>query len=98
MRKLRIAMNAVEDLEAIRDYLHGKSPQAALHVTRSLVAGFEILAETPWLGHQRDDVDDPRMRFYTRANYVIAYEFDDAVVDILHVVHGSRDFTRIEWR
>jgi len=55
-----------------------------------LYAAFTRLAETPGLGHHREDLADPRHRFWTVFSYVTAYRDETSPLQIIAVVHGAR--------
>jgi len=56
------------------------------------------ISQSPQIGHHRTDVRIKDVRFYRVFRYLIAYRFDDHVVDVIRVVHGRHDFRRIKWR
>jgi antitoxin ParD1/3/4/toxin ParE1/3/4 len=92
MRKLLIQPQARLDLLEIRDYLAEQSMTAANRVGKKIESAIRGLVQMPGKGHSRQDVDDPRYRFWSVYSYVIAYRYDDLALTIVRVVHGRRDF------
>jgi len=60
-----------------------------------LEAAMQKLAEAPELGHRRSDVHDPRYRFWAIYSYLIVFLVDTDPLQIIRVVHGSRDLPRV---
>jgi plasmid stabilization system protein ParE len=55
-----------------------------------LYAAFIRLAETPTMGHHREDLADARHRFWTVHSYVIAYRDQTRPLQVIAIVHGAR--------
>ena len=55
------------------------------------------LAETPGLGHVREDLAaiDPALRFWPVYSYLIVYRAETAPLEVVRVLHGARDVRRI---
>jgi toxin ParE1/3/4 len=53
------------------------------------------LRDMPGMGHQRKDVRNPRLLFWTVWPYVIAYRVTRRTLYVVRVVHGSRNFRRL---
>jgi antitoxin ParD1/3/4/toxin ParE1/3/4 len=51
---------------------------------------FTRLAQTPGMGHHREDLVDGRQRFWTVYSYVIAYRDQTRPLEIIAIVHGAR--------
>lgn len=92
MRALRLSLAAAADLEGIVDYLVMEAGRANAHSLLSdLVSAFDLLATSPWIGHVRPDLIENEVRFWIVHRYLIAYVASSEVVDIVRVLHGSRD-------
>lgn len=52
------------------------------------------LGKVPSLGHPRDDLPDV-LRALPVGSYVVVYRFENDVVELLRLIHGACDFTRI---
>ena len=55
-----------------------------------LYAAFTRLAETPGMGHHREELADARHRFWTVYSYVIAYRDQIRPVQVIAIIHGAR--------
>jgi len=83
------------DLREIRDYIAKDSPDAALRVMVQFVAAFRLLAKRPHLGHIREDLLVPGLRFWPVGPYLVIYLADKQPIEIVAVVHGARDIPNI---
>jgi len=69
----------------------------AERVLEQLVSAFECIAETPGIGHRREDLTlDDRIRFWPVGPSLIAYRIRAAEpVEILFVERGERDWRQV---
>jgi plasmid stabilization system protein ParE len=91
MKRFRITPRASADIDEIWTYIAQDNPSAADRVEQQLHDAMRLLAEFPGIGHVRADVDDPRYRFWSVFSYVIVYRPDPKPVEVIRVIHGSRD-------
>lgn len=91
-RRLRFVLTpeARADVIEIWNYIADDSIDAADQVSARLYDAFTRLGRTPGMGHHREDLADLRHRFWTVCSYVIAYRWDTTPIQIIAVVHGSR--------
>lgn len=89
--KVRISRRADRDIVRIWDVIAQDSPTAADQVENKLLAAMKLLGDHPGGGHTRDDVTDPRYRFWPVYSYVVAYRVEREEVLIVRVLHGARD-------
>lgn len=82
---------AREDLFEISRHLHPRSPAAERKVRHRLRGAMRDIARFPGLGHQRDDLADESLRFLAVYSYLIIYRPGTRPVEIVRVLHGSRD-------
>ena len=81
---------ALQDLEAIADYISRDSPaRAAVFVDRLLDAG-DRLAEFPRLGRTIPEIGDPNSREIIFGAYRVMYQIEGDAVIIASIVHGAR--------
>jgi plasmid stabilization system protein ParE len=78
------------DLLEIWNYIAEDSQENANEVLERLYVAFTRLAETPGMGHHREDLADARHRFWTVYSYVIAYRDQTSPLQIIAIVHGAR--------
>ncbi len=96
-RSYRLTPAAVEDLEAIVDYLRERNPMAAVRFVEAARATFEHLEQAatayPKLGWGGEQLTDLRRRPMAGAfpRYVVFYREDKVFVDVVRVLHSARD-------
>ena len=90
MASYRLRQRAEEDLLSIWSYRAESSPASATALMRSLHRQFLLLAEYPQLGQARPDIR-PGLRYFPLKRYLIFYRQIPDGVEIVRVVHGSRD-------
>jgi antitoxin ParD1/3/4/toxin ParE1/3/4 len=91
-----LTRRARRDLLAIWNYLREHaSIEVADRVLAKIYDAIQLLAAQPGLGHERADVEDPRYRFWSVYNYIIAYRLDRKPFTVARVVHGARDFRKL---
>jgi toxin ParE1/3/4 len=85
---------AERDLEEISDFTAWRWSEAqADKYQDELFAAFQRLADAPALGRDCSDVRFGYRRYNVKS-HVIFYRFDDHIVEIMRVLHKSRDFPR----
>jgi plasmid stabilization system protein ParE len=82
---------AQEDLREISEFIGQESPRAAQRMRTELREAMRRLAEMPGIGHLRDDLADEALRFWSVHSYVIVYRPETDPLQVLRVLHGSRD-------
>ncbi len=60
-----------------------------------LYEAFQRLAETPGLGHKREDLALLPVLFYAVWSYLVIYKPDTRPLEIVRVLHGARDVEAI---
>ena len=95
MRALVFNAKARADLFDIWEYIAADNLDAADRVLQRIEADIAKLALMPGMGHQRADVRDARLRFWTIRPYVIAYRHTRRTLYVIRVIHGARDFRQI---
>lgn len=93
MSRYVLAGSAQRDLVLIRDYyLEEAGYRVARRMLTEFVAAFRFLAATPGAGHQREDLAGSRpVLFWPVKDYLILYKPGAKPLQILAVIHGSRD-------
>ena len=82
---------AARDLDEIWDYLAHESIEAGDRVCAALEDAMYKLAKHPGIGHLRTDLADRRHRFFLVHSYLIVYRWETKPLQILRVLHASRD-------
>jgi toxin ParE1/3/4 len=84
--------NSVEDLEEIGDWIALDNPNRALSFVRELRKACAAIGRRPRGYPLVDRTRDPSLRMRIYGNYLIFYDIGPRAVEILHVVHGARDY------
>lgn len=71
MARLILSPEAAADLREIVDYVAAENAGAAMRVLAEIRKGMERLAETPGLGHVREDLTSEPLRFWPVLRYLI---------------------------
>ena len=99
MKRYELTAEAQADIDAITDYLTTEAGKAiAKKIVIAFRASFRDLSDLPGAGHHREELLDTRYRFWNIYSYQIVYLWQNKPIQIIAVVHGSRDlqafFTR----
>ncbi len=88
--RLRFRPEAVTDLEEIHDFIAADNPSKAKEFIIFLRNKCQILADSPFAGRARPEIRHD-LRSFPVKRYVILYRVLDDCVEIVSVIHGSRD-------
>lgn len=95
MATFRLTRPALDDLLEIADHLAGDDLVLAERILEDLESAMRLLAERPGMGHARGDLhDDPDLRFWPVHRYLIVYRSRSGPLEIVRIVHASRDVGR----
>ena len=89
-RQLRWSPEAVEDIEAIANYIERDSSHYARAVVSRIVALAEAIPEHPNLGRVVPELRSPNYRERFVHKYRIIYRVEPERILIAAVIHGSR--------
>lgn len=96
MDPFRLTEDAVVDIDAIWLYLLEKEGvETADRIVTELFKGFYKLADIPNIGHRRADLTSRQVLFYRLFSYLVIYEAGSKPLQILGVLHGKRNVSRI---
>ena len=84
---------SIEDLRAVREYIGRDSDYYAADLVEQVVLSVERLVRFPNLGRVVPEAQDENIRELMHQNYRIIYRISGERVEILTIVHGSRDLT-----
>jgi toxin ParE1/3/4 len=82
------------DLLDIWDYIAEDSPDRADDFLDRLESKLVALAQNPGLGKKRSELL-PELRSFPIGNYVVFYQQIDGGIDVIRLLHGSRDIEEI---
>ena len=86
---------AKRDLNDIWDQIADESPEAADRVSEHLERAMDLLAQSPGIGHWREELADKRHKFLLVHSYLIVYRFELKPVQVIRVLHAARDVQAI---
>ena len=84
------ASRALQDLEAIANYIAQDSPAYARGVVRNIVNQTKMLGRFPRAGRKVPQFDEEEIREVIAYNYRIVYRLGEGEVIIAAIVHGKR--------
>jgi plasmid stabilization system protein ParE len=94
--RFTLSPEAQQDLSDIRDYyLHEADASVARYVLREITQALRLLARSPGIGHQRQDLTDEKVKFWAVFSYLIVYDPAVEPLGIARVLHGNRDLERL---
>lgn len=94
MRTIKIAADAQTDLVEIAEYIAQDNAEAARKIIKEITAKFALLRDSPFIGREQNNLL-VNLRSFAVKKYVIFYQpFDDGV-EILRVLHSSRDIENL---
>lgn len=83
-------------MEHIRDYIAQDSPAYAQPFVERLLQATRHLPQFPQSGRPMPEAQNPTIREVIYQGYRIVYRLRSDVVEIVMVVHGSRDLTHTD--
>jgi len=92
--RVRFTEAVADDLEEIYDYIANDSLAAADKVFMRLQKCWQLLAENPGIGRKRDNLE-PNLRSIAEGSYVIFYHTISSGIELVRIVHSSRDMERV---
>jgi addiction module RelE/StbE family toxin len=96
--KIIWSRRALLDVEHIRDYIAQDSPAYAQPFIERLLHTTRHLPLFPQSGRSMPEADDPSVREVIYQGYRIVYRICPNTIEIVMVVHGSRDLSRLDNR
>lgn len=88
---------ALQALDAIHDYIAQDAPLYAERFVRQIIGAVDRLEKFPLSGRQVPEAERPEIREVIFQHYRIIYWLaSEERIDILIVLHGSRDLTHTD--
>ena len=91
MTRYILSEDADRDLDGIWDYIAEDSLYAADKWIDRLFDAFDAVANTPGIGHKREDLTAYPVLFWPVGNYLIIYRATSRPIEIVAVTQGGRD-------
>lgn len=93
--KVFLSAAALADLEAIGDWIARDNPARAATFVRELRDACEALGLSPERFAHVPRYSHLGIRRRVHGNYLIFYRVEVDMVDVLHILHGARDYEAI---
>lgn len=93
--KVILSRNAERDLEEIGDWIARNDPVRAASFVGELRRACKGIGKAPRSYPLVDKSRDSALRRRVHGNYLIFYDIGTVAVEILHVLHGARDYAQI---
>ena len=90
-----LSPEAVADLDEIWLFIAKDNMDAADRNEEELRAAMVLLARQPNVGHVRPDLTEKSVKFWRVGSYLIVYSPDRHPLEIVRVLHGFRDLTKV---
>ena len=94
MSRYEFTPQAGLDLDQIIDYIARQSPRAAARLLDTFEKKCESLADFPDLGTTCEEIA-PTLRYFAVGRYVVYYRPLGDHVEIIRVLHGARDISKL---
>jgi plasmid stabilization system protein ParE len=92
----QLTEHAILDIDAIWLYLlEREGLETADRIVTEFFKNFYKLADIPTTGHRRADLTSRQVLFYRVFSYLVIYEPGSKPLQILGVLHGKRNVSRI---
>ncbi len=93
--KVIFSDKAERDLEAIADWIAQDNPERARTFAMELVKASKSIGRAPNSYPFVDKSRDLHLRRRVHESYLIFFDVGPDAVEILHIVHGARDYAQI---
>jgi plasmid stabilization system protein ParE len=95
VRRYIVSPSASHDLEEIWDFIADDNIEAADILLAEFEKAMGGVAANPLAGHRRSDLTGKPVRFWNVGRYLVVYRPRKRPVEIVAVLHGSRDVAKI---
>lgn len=93
--KVIFSRNAERQLEEIGDWIARDNPERARSFVAELIRTCKSIGRAPRSYPFVDRRRDPKLRRRVHGSYLIFFDIGPGEVEILHVLHGARDYAHI---
>jgi plasmid stabilization system protein ParE len=91
MTQYVLSVSAEFDLDEIWEYIAQDNLDAADRWITKLFDAFQSLAQSPGMGHRREDLTSLPVLFWPVGAYLILYRPQSEVIEIVAITQGARD-------
>jgi toxin ParE1/3/4 len=93
MKKAQFTYLAQQDLQDIKEYIAQDKPKAAREYMKTLKQRCQTLAEMPTLGVCSENYCG--LYKFPEGNYLIFYRPSEKGIEVIRILHGSREVLKI---
>ncbi len=90
MKRFKLSPEAAQDIREIWAYIAADSIGAARRLRLQIFDACQRVADSPGIGHSREDLTDKPVLFWPTGSCLIIYTVRKPV-EIVRVLHGARD-------
>ncbi len=94
MSRALLTPQAERDIDDIGEYIAANNPAEAYQLVRSIRQRCQALAKMPETGRSREELA-PGLRISHVGRYLIFFRPDPEGIEVVRVVHGSRDLPKL---
>jgi toxin ParE1/3/4 len=94
VKQFDVSRRALRDLREIWEFISEDSFDAADRVLEDFYRAFRQLAETPGMGHSREDLTHRNVLFWRVHSHLVVYTVSKPL-RIVRVVHSKRDVKKL---
>lgn len=86
---------AETDLSDIWDYISADSPERGEKLIRDIYSKLGTIAHNPYIGKARPEIEQD-LRSFPVGRYIVFYFPLPEGIDVIRILHGSRDIDKID--
>ena len=90
MVTIRWSDDALEDLDAISQYISQDAPENAKLFVKKVFEKVEYISDFPYAGRQVPEKGNKNLREILYNKYRIIYEIKEDILEVLTIIHQSR--------
>jgi len=91
MVEIKWTANALQEIDGIAEYISKDSPKYAQILVKQIYEMVTYLENFPKFGRKVPEYNDPNLREILYKNYRIIYLIKENHLEILSIIHGSRN-------
>jgi len=93
--KVVITQTAKADLQEIGDFIRQDSPKRAISFVEELLDSCAALANMPLAFPLVPRYEEYNIRRKAYQNYLIFYRINNEIVEVIHILHGARNYEHL---
>lgn len=90
-----LTLDAAAQLAQILDHITAENEGAARRLKDALLSAIRHPADTPEMGHWREDLTARHVKFWSVYHYLVVYDPASSPLIVLAILHGARDVEQL---